>query len=257
MSMEIDADEEDNVSRVNLTEHDLQAFVEAQKNQCEEQHGYLAMSIVQSKRILAEGTQTWTCNNSAQISIAQGDDLFKLLTWQKAMTTIISQINEEDEECENTAEETPGDVMLTAASLMLNEISQNTEFNKDGTVVPLVQSGSIEDHLNAVETSSLLRDQRHAYDIIDWHVNEILGGRDPPQLLMVIPGEGGVGKSKTIQTVTDNFKRRGIAQWLVKSAYTGIAASLIDGKTLHVIAQIPLNGRDRSRKATTKLARFW
>ncbi|KAF8443783.1 hypothetical protein L210DRAFT_3334866, partial [Boletus edulis BED1] len=59
------------------------------------------------------------------------------------------------------------------------------------------------------------------------------------QLLMLIPGEGGVGKSKTIQTITQNFRRRGASHLLVKSAYTGIAASLIDGKTLHVICQIP------------------
>ncbi|KAF8119742.1 hypothetical protein EV363DRAFT_1195573, partial [Boletus edulis] len=74
---------------------------------------------------------------------------------------------------------------------------------------------------------------------MDWHLNETLIGSNPDQLLMVIPGEGGVGKSKTIQTITENFKRRGVSHILAKSAYTGIAASIIDGKTLHVIAQIP------------------
>ncbi|KAG2122382.1 hypothetical protein BD769DRAFT_1291954, partial [Suillus cothurnatus] len=76
-------------------------------------------------------------------------------------------------------------------------------------------------------------DQRRAYDIIDWHLTETLAGRAPPQLLMIIPGEGGVGKSKTIQTITENFRDRGQADILVKAAYTGIAASIIDGKTIH------------------------
>ena len=112
-------------------------------------------------------------------------------------------------------------------------------------------------HDDYPQVEGLLHDQRRAYDIIDWHLNETLNGNNPEQLLMIIPGEGGVGKSKTIQTITENFVRRGASALLAKSAYTGIAASIIDGKTLHVICQIPLNGRNRSRKANKKLAKFW
>ncbi|RDX42770.1 hypothetical protein OH76DRAFT_1298156, partial [Lentinus brumalis] len=52
-------------------------------------------------------------------------------------------------------------------------------------------------------------------------------------LRMVLYGEGGTGKSRVIQTVTQAFAQRGCAFMLVKAAYTGIAASLIDGKTTH------------------------
>ncbi|RDX39933.1 hypothetical protein OH76DRAFT_1302941, partial [Lentinus brumalis] len=52
-------------------------------------------------------------------------------------------------------------------------------------------------------------------------------------LRMVLYGEGGTGKSRVIQTVTQAFAARGCAHMLVKAAYTGIAASLIDGKTTH------------------------
>ncbi len=83
------------------------------------------------------------------------------------------------------------------------------------------------------------------------------GGRDPAQLLMIIPGEGGVGKSRTIQAITTNFIRRNVAHLLVKSAFTGIAASLIEGKTLHVVAQMSVNGDKRSQKATRMLTKFW
>src|SRR6266404_8668786 len=74
---------------------------------------------------------------------------------------------------------------------------------------------------------------------------------------MVIPGEGGVGKSQTIQAITKSFEHRQAGDLLVKSAYTGIAASLINGKTLHVIAQIPINNSKRSQKANRKLTSFW
>lgn len=69
-----------------------------------------------------------------------------------------------------------------------------------------------------------------------------MNGKTPPQLLMIIPGEGGVGKSKLIQTMTQNFECSGVGHWWVKGAYTGITVLLIDGKTLHVLAGIPVRG---------------
>jgi hypothetical protein len=74
---------------------------------------------------------------------------------------------------------------------------------------------------------------------------------------MIIPGEAGVGKSKVIQTITENFRQSGVDQWCVKGAYTGIAASLIDGKTLHVLAGIPIKGRKQSAQTVKKLREFW
>jgi len=74
---------------------------------------------------------------------------------------------------------------------------------------------------------------------------------------MLIPGEGGVGKSKTIQTITENFCSKGVGHIPTKAAYTGIAASLIDGKKLHVIAQIPVNGCKQSQEMVRKPAAFW
>ncbi|KZT08384.1 uncharacterized protein LAESUDRAFT_605749, partial [Laetiporus sulphureus 93-53] len=79
----------------------------------------------------------------------------------------------------------------------------------------------------------LLTDQKRAYDIITWHLNQTLAGHKPPQLLMLIHGEGGTGKSRVIQTVTEHFKHQSAEDSLAKAAYTGIAASVIDGKTTH------------------------
>ncbi|KAF9017376.1 hypothetical protein BDZ89DRAFT_904928, partial [Hymenopellis radicata] len=45
-----------------------------------------------------------------------------------------------------------------------------------------------------------------------------------PPLRMIIHGEGGTEKSRVIQTITKMFESRGVASWLLKAAYTGIAA---------------------------------
>ena len=96
--------------------------------------------------------------------------------------------------------------------------------------------------LDAAAVSQLLEEQCRAYDIVDMHLQQFLSGVKPPQLRMFIPGEGGVGKSMTVQTVTANFISQEVGAILVKGAYTGIAASAINGKTLHFIAMLPLNG---------------
>jgi len=71
--------------------------------------------------------------------------------------------------------------------------------------------------------------------IIKWNLDQTLKGLSPPPLRMVLYGEGGAGKSRAVQTVTDTFEARGSKHLLSKAAYTGVAASLISGKTTHVI----------------------
>ncbi|KAG1858509.1 hypothetical protein F4604DRAFT_1488367, partial [Suillus subluteus] len=63
----------------------------------------------------------------------------------------------------------------------------------------------------------------------------------PPPLHMLIHGEGRTGKSKVIQTITSYFAHKGAKYMLLKAAYTGVAASLIDGKMTHTIAMISQN----------------
>ncbi|CCO35593.1 DNA repair and recombination protein pif1,mitochondrial [Rhizoctonia solani AG-1 IB] len=72
-------------------------------------------------------------------------------------------------------------------------------------------------------------------------------------------GAGGTGKSRVIQTITNEFKRRGCEEKLLKSAYTGIAASLIDGKTTHHIASISVGDSKKvlSVDAKKKLGILW
>ncbi|KAG1905352.1 uncharacterized protein F5891DRAFT_944127, partial [Suillus fuscotomentosus] len=62
---------------------------------------------------------------------------------------------------------------------------------------------------------------------------------NPPQLFMVIHGQGGTGKTCLLHAITALFQNLGCSQQLAKIALTGIAALQIRGKTLHSWATIP------------------
>lgn len=129
-------------------------------------------------------------------------------------------------------------------------------FHDTGGVEAVVDViGQSSDALPTIDPNNLLLDQRHAYDIVDWHLQQTISGQHPPQLLMIIAGEGGVGKSRTIQAITKIFHLK--HEPLVKAAYTGIAASMVDGKTLHIIRMLSLNGRKPSAKLARKLVAMW
>lgn len=85
------------------------------------------------------------------------------------------------------------------------------------------------------------------------HLNERLAGHQPEQLRMIIYDEGGTWKSEVIQTVTEYFKAKGVAHLLLKCAYTGVAASLIEGKTLNSAAHISVTGKPLSDASKVKL----
>ena len=52
----------------------------------------------------------------------------------------------------------------------------------------------------------LVSDQRRAFEIVHWHLGETLEDREVPQLLMIVHGEGGTGKSKVIRTISEAFE---------------------------------------------------
>ncbi|KAJ8589090.1 hypothetical protein M405DRAFT_792072, partial [Rhizopogon salebrosus TDB-379] len=95
-----------------------------------------------------------------------------------------------------------------------------------------------EEALSPLDLANLNEDQRRAYDIIAWHLSQLLAGENPSPLRMRIEGEGGTGKSRVIQTVTELFRWNAITHILRKAAYTGIAASLIEGQTIHSLCKI-------------------
>ena len=75
---------------------------------------------------------------------------------------------------------------------------------------------------------------------------------------MIVYGEGGTGKSQVIQTVT-TFRVWNVPHLLLKSAYTGIAALLVHGKSTHYIGQLSVgHSTDAiSQETRQKLQRIW
>ncbi|KAF8574050.1 hypothetical protein K439DRAFT_1373600 [Ramaria rubella] len=125
---------------------------------------------------------------------------------------------------------------------------------EEGSLGTVNHTGPLEESaeaaLTSVDPSCLLPSRCRAYDIITWYLAATLSGQNPPQLLMQIQGEGGTGKSKVIQTVTEYFATQESCVMLLKAAYTGIAASIINGKTTHTIGKISLtDGKEMSQEA--------
>lgn len=122
----------------------------------------------------------------------------------------------------------------------------------------IMQQPMVEAALGAEEPANLLEDQRRAYEIVTTHLDDYLAGKNPDQLLMILHGEGGTGKSLVLQTITKYFEAQSQANTLAKGAYTGIAASLIEGRTLHTLARIGINGSTSlSDKAKQNLETTW
>jgi len=236
--------DEDGDTFIPLTEADLKTFKAEQISPRERAHAHAAIAIGTSCGIfsvISNNDQLYT----ETIRTATALDFNQLASWQTAMQKMMSQLTpNRNAQLQHSTEDDNGEVTqhqsadLGDAFLLANITTESSS-------------------LSPSKPEELLEDQRRTYDIVDWHLQKFLSGFNPPQLRMVIPGEGGVGKSKTIQTITDNFVSRGVAGMLVKSAYTGIAASVIDGKTLHVIAMIPINGGKQSAVTMKALEDYW
>ena len=112
--------------------------------------------------------------------------------------------------------------------------------------------------LPAIDPTLLNFDQYWAYNNIQWHLDQTLSGNKSPPLRMILYGEGGTGKLKVIQTVTQAFPQRGVKYMLMKSTYTRVAASLLIGKTSHNIASLSMSSDGSlSDECKAKLQKFW
>ena len=76
-------------------------------------------------------------------------------------------------------------------------------------------------------------EQRCAHDIVVSHINANLAGRSPKQMLMIVIGPGGTGKSMLLNAIIKSFKCSRGHQLLAKTAMSGVAATIIPGTTLH------------------------
>ncbi|KAJ7727277.1 hypothetical protein DFH07DRAFT_970207 [Mycena maculata] len=81
-------------------------------------------------------------------------------------------------------------------------------------------------------------EQRHTHDLIEAHTIRTLSGVRQKQLLMIVQGEGGTGKTVLLNAITHMFAYLRASDALAKTATTGVAASLVSGQTVHSWAGI-------------------
>ncbi|KAJ8516236.1 hypothetical protein ONZ45_g6447 [Pleurotus djamor] len=210
-------------------------------------HGLLAIEYAKYAGIFQDNEDKWSLGPNASSHHASGDDLVNLQKWRSQLA---ADMNAAQGGAERSSQDADDSV---AGVLTIDNLAGG-----NGQVCPMeMLDETSEAAIPAVDPTELRPDQRRAYDIVAWHLDETLMGKSPPPLRMVLHGEGGTGKSKVIQTVTSYFTSRGASAMLLKSAYTGIAASLIDGKTTHVIGMISLTNKPMNDETKKKLQQFW
>ena len=86
-----------------------------------------------------------------------------------------------------------------------------------------------------IDPALLNTSQRKAYDIVENHFRN-----QQKQLLMIITGLAGSGKSFVIDALRALLK-----QYCIVTAFFGIAAFNVKGRTLHSLLRLPIRGKYR------------
>ncbi|KDN38232.1 hypothetical protein RSAG8_09631, partial [Rhizoctonia solani AG-8 WAC10335] len=240
----------DEITRPPRTEAELEEWLAKQHNPREQQHGKQAVDIAKQAGLFQTDTeQQWSTTDPVPHAATEGD-LGSINNWREAMKSDITSRRE------------------AAAGPLISATRQTRDV---GSVLPAnavisahkAESGSVsheplvDEEIHSVDLSLLKADQRRAYGIIKAHLDAQMATQHPQQLLMQIQGEGGTGKSTVIGCVTDLFKHRGLSHKLIRSAYTGIAASLIDGNTLHTLCRFTSRRTELSAKVLAALRKTW
>jgi hypothetical protein len=231
--------------QVFVNDEDVLRYEKMQRHDKEYIHGQLGVEAARIQGIFPDNDAVWEVMEECGVNIATEDVDVTLGEWRREMEQ--SSLLKDDPE-----------LLLPT----METTSQPTVIQISDLQVEIHQQKSREDSMNddeiiAGDISFLNGDQRRAYEIVNMHLKDTIAGKLPPQLLMIIPGEGGVGKSKVLQFITQCFKQNGMEDVLVKGAYTGIAASLIDGKTLHSLTAFPIRGGKQSAQTLRRLRDFW
>ena len=90
--------------------------------------------------------------------------------------------------------------------------------------------------LPTIDIQTLNANQKKAYNIVKKHYDQHISNQKPQQLLMLICGTAGTGKSYLISALANL-----LGNTCLLTGTTGMAAYNICGKTLHSTIQIPIN----------------
>ena len=225
----------------------------------EDIHAQLAVEKAKRARIFADAEREWDISYGEKARMGMASDIQLLQEWKDQMERDVNTLNQAMTVIEGLTGIGEGNGMNAgnldagARVIPLSEHDQETQMIEEHT------AEISELALTSIDPSMLKDNQYCTYNIITGHLEQMLGGSNSPPLHLVIHGEGSTGKSKVIQTVTQFFLCKGVGYMLLKSAYTRIVASLIEGKMTHSIAMISqgraTNSLSDERKC--KLQNFW
>jgi hypothetical protein len=192
----------------NLTEAGLEEFLQDRAQTHKVLHGKHAVECAKVVQVFSPFSDTWETEVTSS-SITHGD-MEKLAGWKEAMKHGDATVASEGVEAQ-------GD-WIGGVDFLADRLGR-CHGAADGGVEPLNSSETFLPS-GAVNTSHLQTDQRQAFDIITTHARNNIDGGMGEQLLMLLLGEGGTGKSVVISTVTSFFEVQGKGDMLAKGAYT-------------------------------------
>lgn len=99
--------------------------------------------------------------------------------------------------------------------------------------------------------------QKRAHNMVANHLGAHLGGKRPPQMLMIVTSLNGTGKSTLLNTIMKVFGHHQSSHLLSKTAMFRVAATVIGGATLdwwggNIPVSVPNSNNWMVKKSTTK-----
>lgn len=162
-----------------LTEEGLASLLESLTPYPESIHVHLAIEIAKQKNIFPNTDSPWSPNMNSLIRTGSGDDIQNMVEWREQMKKNILEINNDmDMSCEGSSQSMIGDIFQERDDAPSVQIMTNTEVNSAENT----RIFASEPALPAISTAELKQDQYCAFDIVVWHLEETLSGREPPPL---------------------------------------------------------------------------
>ena len=202
----------ENTEEKELSEWDVEHAKASRVSSHLENFGFDALAIARASGIFTTLPVETVYRQGAQK--AATDDLVQFLEWDQELTSIV-RTQDESVFHRSVANHLPSRPSQSVSEAVL-------------TVDTPRISPSIRPELAILNT-----EQRRVHNIVEDNLLCHLAGRKPPQLLMIVQGQGGTGKSLVIKTISDTFAEHNASSALAKTATSGVAASLIGGQTLH------------------------
>ena len=204
------------------TEDDVERALANEFSQDQRLYASVGMLIADEAGIFKESeSDEW----KSVARTAEREDAYRHFEWEEAVKAI-SKRDKGDK---------GHDIADHSAELNPENLNTHLMDDCDPGVEPWVPTeGRVWPHTNMLNT-----EQHRAHDIVANQLHAHLNGIPTRQLLMIVVGSGGTGKSTMLNAITKTFEAEGVSHLLFKTALSGVAASLIGGTTLHWWAGLP------------------